>query len=133
MKQPEADSVPPPPGPAFGDSIGAMTIAGGIMGALFHRERTGDATTVDVSLLGTGLWSHGAALALSLQLQRPWGPMPKGVPIGNPLVGDLPDEGRSLHLDLLPPGGEVLAGHRRGHRAAGARRRTRASPTPRAS
>ena len=87
MKQPEADSVPPPPGPAFGDSIGAMTIAGGIMGALFHRERTGHATTVDVSLLGTGLWSHGAALALSLQLQRPWGPMPKGVPIGNPLVG----------------------------------------------
>src|SRR5207244_5875800 len=31
------ESVPPPPAPAFGDSIGAMTIAGGIMGALFHR------------------------------------------------------------------------------------------------
>src|SRR5581483_526263 len=40
------DNVPPPPGPAFGDSIGAMTIAGGIMGALFHRERTGEAPTV---------------------------------------------------------------------------------------
>jgi crotonobetainyl-CoA:carnitine CoA-transferase CaiB-like acyl-CoA transferase len=86
MKQPDDASVPPPPGPAFGDSIGAMTIAGGIMGALFHRERTGNATTVDVSLLGTGLWSHGAALALSLQLQRPWAPMPKGMSIGNPLV-----------------------------------------------
>ena len=44
-----------------------MTIAGGIMGALFHRERTGEATTVDVSLLGTGMWSMGAAMALSLQ------------------------------------------------------------------
>ena len=43
-----------PAAPAFGDSIGAMTIAGGIMGALFHRERTGEATTVDVSLLGAG-------------------------------------------------------------------------------
>ena len=86
MKQPDDDAVPPPPGPAFGDSIGAMTIAGGIMGALFHRERTGEATTVDVSLLGTGLWSHGAALALSLQLKRPWAPMPKGFTIGNPLV-----------------------------------------------
>jgi crotonobetainyl-CoA:carnitine CoA-transferase CaiB-like acyl-CoA transferase len=86
MKQPDDDSVPPPPGPAFGDSIGAMTIAGGIMGALFHRERTGKPTIVDVSLLGTGLWSHGAALALSLQLQRPWGPMPRGAAIGNPLV-----------------------------------------------
>ena len=32
------------PGPAFGDSIGAMTIAGGISAALLHRERTGEAT-----------------------------------------------------------------------------------------
>ena len=86
MKQADDDSVPPPPGPAFGDSIGAMTIAGGIMGALFHRERTGEATVVDVSLLGTGIWSHGAALALSLQLQRAWAPMPRGVSLGNPLV-----------------------------------------------
>jgi crotonobetainyl-CoA:carnitine CoA-transferase CaiB-like acyl-CoA transferase len=86
MKQPDDDAVPPPPGPAFGDSIGAMTIAGGIMGALFHRERTGEATTVDVSLLGTGLWSHGAAVALSLQRQVAWGPMPRGFSLGNPLV-----------------------------------------------
>jgi crotonobetainyl-CoA:carnitine CoA-transferase CaiB-like acyl-CoA transferase len=86
MKHADDAFVPPPPGPAFGDSIGAMTIAGGIMGALFHRERTGEATTVDVSLLGTGIWSQGAALALSLQLQRPWAPMPRGVPLGNPLV-----------------------------------------------
>jgi crotonobetainyl-CoA:carnitine CoA-transferase CaiB-like acyl-CoA transferase len=87
LKYEGEDHVPPPPGPAFGDSIGAMTVAGGIMGALFHRERTGEATTVDVSLLGTGLWSHGAALALSLQLQVPWRPPPKGAPTGNPLTG----------------------------------------------
>ncbi len=81
------DSVPPPPGPAFGDSIGAMTIAGGIMGALFHRERTGKATTVDVSLLGTGMWSMGGSMALSLQLDRGWTPPPPGGPVGNPLTG----------------------------------------------
>jgi crotonobetainyl-CoA:carnitine CoA-transferase CaiB-like acyl-CoA transferase len=80
------DNVPPPPGPAFGDSIGAMTIAGGIMGALFHRERTGEATTVDVSLLATGLWSLGGTMAVSLQLQRGWIPGPPGGPTGNPLV-----------------------------------------------
>src|SRR3954451_4680405 len=40
------DNVPPPPAPAFGDSIGAMNIAGAIMGALFYRERSGAATTV---------------------------------------------------------------------------------------
>lgn len=86
LKQPDDAHVPPPPGPAFGDSIGAMTIAGGIMGALFHRERTGEATTVDVSLLGIGLWSHGAALAISMQRQAPWVPLPRSFTIGNPLV-----------------------------------------------
>src|SRR3546814_9766306 len=59
------DEAPPPPSPGFGDSLGAMTIAGGIMGALFHREKTGTATTVDVSLLSTGLWAMGQAIALS--------------------------------------------------------------------
>ena len=86
MKAADDPFVPPPPGPAFGDSIGAMTIAGGIMGALFHRERTGKPTTVDVSLLGTGIWSQGGALAISMLRGVPWGGMPRGVPLGNPLV-----------------------------------------------
>ncbi len=63
-----------------------MTIAGGIMGALFHRERTGEATTVDVSLLGIGLWSMGASLALSLQMGKAFTPPPRNAPPGNPLV-----------------------------------------------
>src|SRR5690606_15702149 len=105
MKHPEDESPPAPPGPAFGDSIGAMTIAGGIMGALFHRERTGQATTVDVSLLGTGIWSHGAALALSLQLGRPWAPFGgRGAPMGNPLVATYRTrDGRFLSLCCLQP------------------------------
>jgi crotonobetainyl-CoA:carnitine CoA-transferase CaiB-like acyl-CoA transferase len=41
---------------AFGDSIGAITLAGGIAGALFGRERTGEPSVVDVSLLGTAAW-----------------------------------------------------------------------------
>lgn len=88
--QTDEEFVPPPPAPAFGDSIGAMTIAGGIMGALFHREKTGEATTVDVSLLGTGIWSMGAAFALSLQHGVPWRPPPRaaGGPGGNPLVAN---------------------------------------------
>ena len=88
VTQTDDEYVAPPPGPAFGDSIGAMTIAGGIMGALFHREKTGEATTVDVSLLGTGIWSMGAAFALSLQHGVPWRPPPRatGNPGGNPLV-----------------------------------------------
>jgi crotonobetainyl-CoA:carnitine CoA-transferase CaiB-like acyl-CoA transferase len=49
-------------GPAYGDSIGAMTIAGGICAALLGRERTGEAPVVDVSLLGTGMWAIGAGV-----------------------------------------------------------------------
>ncbi len=86
MKRDDLNYVPGPPAPAFGDSIGAMTIAGGIMGALFHRERTGEATEVDVSLLGCGLWSMGAALALSLQFGQPWAPPGHAEPTRNPLV-----------------------------------------------
>ena len=108
LKRPRPSHVPPPPAPAFGDSIGAMTIAGGIMGALFHRERTGEATIVDVSLLGVGLWSMGAALALSLQLGMPWGPPPGGHATRNPLVAAYAHEGRLVHLVLVPAGGAVL-------------------------
>jgi crotonobetainyl-CoA:carnitine CoA-transferase CaiB-like acyl-CoA transferase len=85
--RPEYDLAPIPPAPGFGDSIGAMTIAGGIMGALFHRERTGETTEVDVSLLGTGLWAMGQAMALSLLLDRAWAPPPQDQLTRNPLVG----------------------------------------------
>ncbi len=65
-----------------------MTIAGGIMGALFHRERTGEAPTVDVSLLGTGMWAMGQAFALSLVSGMPWQGPPAGAPRLNPMVGN---------------------------------------------
>jgi crotonobetainyl-CoA:carnitine CoA-transferase CaiB-like acyl-CoA transferase len=105
LKQADDEFVPPPPAPAFGDSIGAMTIAGGIMGALFHRERTGEASTVDVSLLGTGIWSMGAALALSLQLGIPWAPPPRGHNMGNPLVSTYKaKDGRWVSLSCLQAG-----------------------------
>ncbi len=88
VKRADDDDVPHPPGPGFGDSIGAMTIAGGVMGALYHRERTGEATTVDVSLFGTGIWAQGQALAISMLMNVPF-----AVPTGttskrNPLTGN---------------------------------------------
>ncbi|HEY6471602.1 MAG TPA: CoA transferase, partial [Acidimicrobiales bacterium] len=85
-RRPEYDLIPVPPAPGFGDSIGAMTIAGGIMGALFHRERTGEATTVDVSLLSSGIWAMGQAFAVSLLLNQPWQGPPSNMPRQNPLV-----------------------------------------------
>lgn len=64
--------VLPQPGPGFGDSIGGMTIAGGIAAALFKRERTGEASVIDVSLLAAGVWSLGPTIALSGQSGKPW-------------------------------------------------------------
>lgn len=64
--------VLPQPGPGFGDSIGGMTIAGGIAAALYKRERTGEPSVVDVSLLSAGVWAMGATIALSGQSGKPW-------------------------------------------------------------
>jgi crotonobetainyl-CoA:carnitine CoA-transferase CaiB-like acyl-CoA transferase len=41
---------------AFGDIYGGQTIAGGIAAALLKRERTGEPSIIDVSLLHLGLW-----------------------------------------------------------------------------
>ncbi|MBU6206649.1 MAG: CoA transferase, partial [Alphaproteobacteria bacterium] len=50
MTPPELDGPLGQGAPAFGDSIGGMFIAGGISAALLHRERTGEAVELDVSL-----------------------------------------------------------------------------------
>jgi crotonobetainyl-CoA:carnitine CoA-transferase CaiB-like acyl-CoA transferase len=78
-----------PPGPAFGDTISGTNLAGGIAAALLKRERTGEPSVVDVSLLGSGLWSMGHTIALTTHLQqRLEAPVPgvHGSPV-NPLVG----------------------------------------------
>lgn len=104
-KRPEYDLMPIPPAPGFGDSIGAMTIAGGILGALFHRERTGEAKVVDVSLLGTGLWAMGQAIALSLRLGVPW-TAPAADQMGsNPISRNYEtQDGRTLAFTCLQAG-----------------------------
>lgn len=83
------DGVIAQPGPGYGDSIGGMTIAGGIAGALLKRERTGEPSVVDVSLLGTGVWALGQAIGLSLQMNIPMQAPALGGhhAVTNPLVG----------------------------------------------
>ncbi|HTR71627.1 MAG TPA: CoA transferase [Mycobacteriales bacterium] len=101
----EDERVPIPPAPGFGDSIGGMTIAGGIMGALFHRERTGEPTVVDVSLLSTGIWAMGQAVALSLVLDLPWRPPPASATRANPLSRTYrTKDGRYVMLTCLQAG-----------------------------
>ena len=54
--------------PAFGDSIGGMTVAGGIAAALFRRERTGKPSVVDISLLGAAMWNISADITMAKAL-----------------------------------------------------------------
>ena len=51
------------PGPGFGDLQCGMALAGGIGTALYHRERTGEGTVVDVSLMSVGLWAMGMTIS----------------------------------------------------------------------
>ncbi|MBW2389170.1 MAG: CoA transferase [Deltaproteobacteria bacterium] len=76
------------PGPGYGDSLGGMTIAGGIAAALFARERTGETSVVDISLLSTGMWAMGAGLTGAMLAESAGGSPPMaGAAFINPLVG----------------------------------------------
>ncbi|MEV4102681.1 CoA transferase [Nonomuraea sp. NPDC049649] len=43
--------------PAYGDLPSGLTLAGGIVAALYRRERTGEPSVVDVSLLSQAMWT----------------------------------------------------------------------------
>ncbi|HET9877015.1 MAG TPA: CoA transferase [Mycobacterium sp.] len=103
---PGMDGMIPPPGPAYGDTISGTNLAGGIAAALLKRERTGEPSVVDVSLLGSGLWALGHTVALTTHLgQRLEAPPPgvHGSPF-NPLVGLYPtSDGRYISLVMMQP------------------------------
>ncbi len=96
------------PGPAYGDTIGGMFIAGGIAAALFHRAQTGEALEVDVSLLSSGVWATACSVDVALELGMvPFkNAMPKSGSGGaNPFVGVFKtSDGRAINLTVLTPG-----------------------------
>lgn len=97
------ERMPVQPGPAYGDSIGAMTIAGGISAALLHRERTGEGPSLEVSLLGTGLWAMGAGVALSHVNGSAWRPVDLSA-LRQPMMGNYTtSDGQSINVTCLQP------------------------------
>lgn len=104
----ELDGPLTQPGPAYGDTIGGMNIAGGIAAALFHRERTGEATEVDVSLLSSGVWATACSIDVCIELkQNPFkNPLPGKDVIGsNPFMGVFKTaDGGFINLTVLSPG-----------------------------
>ena len=97
------------PAGAYGDSIGGMTIAGGIAGALFGRERTGEPAVVDVSLLGVGIWAMALNVTNSMLTGETFSPLPLDSPAMNvavnPIVGNFRTaDGRWINFNMLQPG-----------------------------
>lgn len=96
--------------PAFGDSIGGMFIAGGVSAALLHRERTGEATEVDVSLLSTAWWASGALIAQLMEtgkFNRNTMPTSGGLPV-NPFLGNFrTSDGGTINLCMVSPTGMI--------------------------
>jgi crotonobetainyl-CoA:carnitine CoA-transferase CaiB-like acyl-CoA transferase len=103
---PGTEGMIAPPGPAYGDTISGTNLAGGVAAALLKRERTGEPSVVDVSLLGSGLWSMGHGIALSVHLDQAMeAPVPgvHGSPV-NPLTGIYAtSDGRYLSFIMMQP------------------------------
>lgn len=96
--------------PAFGDSIGGMNIAGGIAAALLHRERTGEALEVDVSLLSTAWWAAGASVTQGMETGEAMrAPMPQsGGSPANPFLGNYTtSDGGTINLCIVSPTGYI--------------------------
>jgi crotonobetainyl-CoA:carnitine CoA-transferase CaiB-like acyl-CoA transferase len=90
--------------PAFGDVMGGMTIAGGISAALFRREKTGEPSVVDVSLLGLAMWNLGPDVVASKLYEGVKMPSFDRDSLPNPLVGMYQTgDGRWIMLMLLQP------------------------------
>jgi crotonobetainyl-CoA:carnitine CoA-transferase CaiB-like acyl-CoA transferase len=94
------------PAAAYGDSVGGMTIAGGIAAALFARAQTGQTSVVDVSLLGVGAWANALPVGFALLEGGPPAPRAPGhTAPTNPLVGSYRTaDDRWLVLAMLQPG-----------------------------
>ena len=83
---PKGATPPTLPG-GLGDNVSAMTMVAGIMGALFHRQRTGEGQMVSTSLLRAGVYSIGMDVSARLGLGRAASPPPREKP-HNPLMNN---------------------------------------------
>jgi crotonobetainyl-CoA:carnitine CoA-transferase CaiB-like acyl-CoA transferase len=99
--------------PAFGDSIGGMNIAGGISAALFHRERTGEALELDVSLMSTAWWAAGTSVDIGIEqgkTMRNRMPTSGGNP-GNPFNGNYYTVRQRHDKPVHPDAGPLYSRH----------------------
>ena len=96
------------PGGAYGDSIGGAVMAGGIAAALFARERTGEPSVLDVSLMSVGAWAIALSLTTAMLTDEAPPPPPLTAPPYqpvNPTIGSYrTSDGRYITMTMLQPG-----------------------------
>jgi crotonobetainyl-CoA:carnitine CoA-transferase CaiB-like acyl-CoA transferase len=95
------------PSGAYGDSMGGAMMAGGIAAALFARERSGEPSVVDVSLMSVGAWAMALWLSTAMLTDQAPAPArltaPPYIPV-NPMVGSFrTSDDRFITLMLLQP------------------------------
>lgn len=88
MTEDGAEQPLSPPGPAFGDALTGSMLAGAVAAAIAKRALSGEASSVDVSLLSAGMWagqryiSHGTAENI-IRFPRPAAAKPNNVLVAN--------------------------------------------------
>lgn len=100
---PAVDEFPIAQRGAFGDRAGAMNLAFGITSALVKKERTGQGSIVDVSLLGTAMWQLASDVMSAIQGQQPRARTDR-LAMMNPLVNMFrTSDDRHIQLVFLQP------------------------------
>jgi len=100
-----APDAPRPTGqrPGFGDHTSALSLAFGISAALFKRERTGEPSLVETSLLANAMWVLSSDVVYSQNPEYDPHVLHSKVPT-NPLTGSYPtSDGRFVALVMLQP------------------------------
>jgi crotonobetainyl-CoA:carnitine CoA-transferase CaiB-like acyl-CoA transferase len=96
------------PAGAYGDSMGGAILAGGIAAALFARDRTGEPSVVDASLMSVAAWAMALSLGTVMLTNEVTPPpelkSPPNLPV-NPTIGSYrTSDGRFITLMMVQPG-----------------------------
>ncbi len=101
----DEDAWPSAPRPAFGDVVGALSIAAAVNAALYRRATTGVPTEIDASLLAAGIWQVQADVVnAGLDEEPPARRRPDRRQLRNPLMSTYRTaDGRFVALTMVAP------------------------------
>ena len=101
LRPPEADE-PLWGTSGFGDLYSAAVLSGAVMGGLYDRDRTGQARTIDVSLMSVGMWAMSPSITGTAMFGVPDMPRIDPHANGNPVVSQYrTSDGRWVTLAMM--------------------------------